>query len=147
MVISLQRVTLEDATTLLEIEKTTAGLKTYSGYFTEEEIKNYINNDIVYFIKKNDEIVGSISYEINDEEHAYESGLVIKPEFQGRGLAKQALAKLLEELSKFKVVDLAVHPDNISALKLYESFGFVIKERKENFFGDGEPRLIMVLEK
>lgn len=145
--ISLQRVTLEDVQALLEIEKTTMGLKTYSGYFTEEEIKNYINNDIVYFIKKNDEIVGSISYEIKDEGHAYESGLVVKPEFQGQGLAKQALAKLLEELSKFKLVDLAVHPDNVSAIKLYESAGFVIKERKENFFGDGEPRLIMVLER
>ena len=50
MSLNLQRVTLKDAQTLLEIEKTTKGLKTYFGYFTEEEIKNYINNDIVYFI-------------------------------------------------------------------------------------------------
>ncbi len=145
--INLQRVTLEDAQALLEIEKTTMGLKTYSGYFTEEEIKNYINSNVVYFIKKNDKIVGSISYEIKDEGHARESGFVIKPEFQGQGLARKALAKLLEELSRFKLVDLAVHPENISALRLYESFGFVVKDRKDNYYGDGEPRLIMVLEK
>ncbi len=52
MPISLQRATLEDVQMLLEIEKTTKGLKTYSGYFTEEEIKNYINNDVVYLIKQ-----------------------------------------------------------------------------------------------
>jgi ribosomal protein S18 acetylase RimI-like enzyme len=147
MSLSLQRVTLEEAQTLLEIEKTTRGLKTYFGYFTEEEIKNYISNDIVYFIKKDDEIVGSISYEIKSEERAYLSGLVIKPEFQGQGLAKQALTRLLEELNRFKVIDLAVHPDNISALKLYESLGFVVKDRKESYYSDGEPRLILVLEK
>jgi len=38
MSLNLQRVTLKDAQTLLEIEKTTKGLKTYFGYFTEEEI-------------------------------------------------------------------------------------------------------------
>lgn len=147
MSINFQKATLEDISALLEIEKTTMGLKTYSGYFTEEEIKYYIKNDVVYFIKKNDEIVGSISYEIKGERHVYLSGLVIKPAFQGQGLAKQAIAKLLEELDRFKVIDLAVHPDNLSAVKLYESFGFVVKDRKEDFFGDGESRLIMVLEK
>lgn len=146
MSINLQRATLQDVQVLLEIEKTTEGLKTYSGYFTEEEMKNHIINNVVYLIKKDDEIIGSISYRIKDEEHAYESGLVVKPEFQGQGLAKQALAKLLEELKDYKFIDLTVHPDNISALNIYKSFGFTIKERKENFYGDGEPRLIMVLE-
>ena len=144
--IKLQRATLDDVQTLLEIEKTTIGIKTYSGYFTEEEIKDYIKNTVVYLIKKGNDIAGSISYEIKDENHADLSGLVIKPEFQKQGLAKKALAKLLEELNKFKLIDLVVHPDNVSALKLYESFGFVVKCRKENFYGDGEPRLVMVLE-
>lgn len=147
MLLSLQKATMEDVQTLLGIEKTTIGLKTYSGYFTEKEIKEYLDNSVVYLIKKDYKIVGSISYEIKDENHAYLSGLVIKPEFHKQGLAKQALVKLLEKLNGFKVIDLVVHPDNVSALKLYKSFGFVVKDRKENFYGDGEPRLIMVLEK
>ena len=75
------------------------------------------------------------------------SGLVIRPEFQRQGLAKQALGKLFEELKGYELVDLVVHPENSSALNLYKSFGFVVKERIENYYGDGEPRLRMVLEK
>lgn len=69
------------------------------------------------------------------------------PKFQGQRLAKLAMAKLLKELENYKIVDLVVHPENITAIKLYELFGFIIKDRKENYYGDGEPRLIMVLEK
>ena len=147
MPIEFQRVTIKDAQTLLDIEKTATSLKTYSAYLTGEEIRNYINNDIVYLIKKNGEIVGSISYEIKDKNHAYLSGLIIKPEFQRQRLAKQALKKLLNKLKNFKIIDLVVHPDNVFALKPYKSFGFIVKNRKENYYDDGEPRLIMVLKK
>lgn len=145
--ISFQRVILEDIQILLDIEKTAAGLKTYSIYTTEKEITDYINNNVVYFIKNNDKIVGSISYKIKDKNHIYQSGLILKPEFQKQGLAKYAMAKLLEEVKDYRIINLVVHPDNISAIKLYESFGFIIKNRKENYYNDDEPRLVMVLEK
>ena len=147
MPIEFKRTTQEDVQTLLNIKKTTIGLKTYSGYYKEEEIRKYISNDIVYLIEKNGTTAGNISYEIKGDNHAYMSGLVIKPEFQGQGLAKQAMLKLLEELQNFKKVDLVVHPDNKSAIKLYKSVGFVEIERKENFYDDGEPRLVFVLNK
>lgn len=140
----LVRATNKDIQTLLEIEKTAKGLKTYSGYFTEEGIKEWLDSDIMYLIKKEEIIVGSISYEVKDEKHAYISGLIIKPEFQKQGLAKKATTKLLEELKNYKKIDLVTHPDNVNAVKLYKSLGFVEKDRKENFFGDGEPRIIMV---
>lgn len=142
----LVRATIKDIQTLLEIEKATIGLKIYSGYFNEKEIKEWISGDIIYLIKNESTIVGSISYEINNENHAHISGLVIRPEFQKQGLVKQAMALLLDELKIFKHLSLAVHPDN-HAVKLYESFGFVIESRKENYFGDGEPRLIMIKNK
>lgn len=139
----LIRATIKDIQTLLEIEKTTIGLKVYSGYFTEEEVEGYVKDSIVYLIKNNDDIVGSISYDIIDSNHADFSGLVIKPEFQKQGLARKAMKLLFEKLKNYKKLSLVVHPDN-HALKLYESFGFVQESRKENYFGDGEPRLIMV---
>lgn len=40
-------------------------------------------------------------------------------------------------------MELAVHPDNQIALRLYASLGFEIKSRQENYFGDGEPRLLL----
>ena len=138
----LIRATIKDVQTLLEVEKTTIGLKVYSGYFTKEEVEGYVKDSIVYLIKNNDNIVGSISYDVIDSNHADVSGLVIKPEFQKQGLAKKAMELLFEELKNYKKLSLVVHPDN-HALKLYKSFGFIEELRKENYFGDGEPRLIM----
>ncbi|HRZ34044.1 MAG TPA: GNAT family N-acetyltransferase [Candidatus Moranbacteria bacterium] len=143
----LIKATNKDVQVLLEIEKTTIGLKTYSGYFQEEEIKKWISNDIVYIIKNDGKIIGSIAYEIKNNDHAYISGLVIKPEFRKQGLAKKATVKLLEELKNYKKIDLVTHPDNVDAVKLYESLGFIEFGRKENFFGDGESRIIMVKNK
>ena len=111
--------------------------------FNEEEVEGYVKNSIVYLIKNNDDIVGSISYDVIDSNHADISGLVIKPQFQKQGLARRAMELLLEKLKNYKKLSLCVHPDN-HARKLYESFGFQVESRKENYYGDGEPRLIMI---
>ena len=150
MLIILKRATVDDALILLEIEKTTIGQKTYSGYFTEEhfteeKIRSYINESVIYLIKKDNLVVGNISYEIKSENCAYISDLVIKPEFQKQGVAREAMRKILEELKGYKKIDIVVHPDNVGAVKLYKSFGFIEEARKENYYGDGEPRLIFEL--
>ncbi|MFA7319631.1 MAG: GNAT family N-acetyltransferase [Parcubacteria group bacterium] len=138
----LQRATIEDIQALLEIEKTTIGVKTYSRWRDEKEMKERLDSEVVYLIENDGVTVGSISYEIKNENHADISALVVKPEFQRQGLAKQAMELLLEELKNFKKLTLEVHPDNHS-VKLYESFGFVTESRQENYY-DGEPRLIMI---
>jgi ribosomal-protein-alanine N-acetyltransferase len=99
----------------------------------------------VYLIKEGDETVGGISYEMKTSDHAYIDGLVIKPQYQGRGLGRAATVKILDELKDVPLIDLVTHPENERAIKLYESLGFVIGERKENYFGDGEPRIVMTL--
>ncbi len=139
----LIRATTRDIQILLAIEKTTIGLKLYSGYFTEKEVEEYVKNSVVYLIKNDNDIVGSISYDVMDSDHADISGLVVKPEFQKQGMARMAMELLFEKLKDYKKLSLCVHPDN-HARKLYESFGFKMESRKENHFGDGEPRLIMV---
>ena len=53
---------------------------------------------------------------------------------------KQFIAKV----SGASKIWLVTHPEN-KAVKFYESFGFKITERKENYFGDGTPRVKMVL--
>ncbi|MDP1845715.1 MAG: N-acetyltransferase [Candidatus Moranbacteria bacterium] len=98
-------------------------------------------------ILKENILVGIISYKIRDKDHVYIGGLIIKPEFQKQGLGKQVMEKLLEELKDYKELDLVVHPENFSAIKLYKSLGFIEKSRLENHYGDGEPRLLLVLER
>ncbi len=106
-----------------------------------------IANNVVYLVCDADRIVGSVMYEMKASDHAYLSGLVIKPDAQGRGIGKRAMMKVLEELRDVPLIDLVTHPDNDRAIKLYEALGFTISERIENYFGDGEPRVRMILDK
>lgn len=86
-----------------------------------------------------------MSYEIKSEDNVYISGLLILPQFQRQGIAKESMKFMLEEIGKRKRIDLVTHPDNFKAIKLYELLGFKIEARKENYFGDGEPRVVMSL--
>ena len=106
-----------------------------------------LENNFVYLIDHNNTTVGRISYEMPEPDHAEINGLVIDPEFQGQGFAREALAQVLEKLQGVKRVDLTVHPDNVAAVSLYLSLGFVTESRIENYFGDGQPRLMLVLDK
>lgn len=146
MELSYKRATLEDIPILLAIENTAVGLKTYSTMLEESQWIEAISNGPIYIIEKDGKVVGDMSYEIKSEGNAYISGLLIVPEFQGQGIAKEAMKFMLTEISGSKRIDLATHPDNFKAIKLYESLGFSIESRKENYFGDGEPRVIMALQ-
>lgn len=138
----LGRATIEDIQTLLEIEETASGSRVYSRWCDKKEMKERLDTEVVYLIKDDGAVTGSISYEIKNDEHADISALVVKPEFQRRGLARKAMELIMEELKSFQKITLEVHPDNHS-VKLYESFGFAVESRQENYY-DGEPRLIMV---
>lgn len=50
---------------------------------------------------------------------------------------------ILEKCKGADRVDLVTHPENRSALELYSSLGFKVEARQENYFGDGEPRLVL----
>ncbi|MDD4902625.1 MAG: GNAT family N-acetyltransferase [Patescibacteria group bacterium] len=141
--INLKRATLSDVDIFLSLEKSVAHLKTYSAIIEKDEVKKEIENNIVYLIKAGDSIVGSIEYKMEDDDTAYFSGLVVSPDFQGKGIAREAIKQVLEIIGEDKKIHLVTHPDNIPAVKLYLSFGFIIGERKDNYFGDGEPRIVM----
>ncbi len=147
MLINLKKAGLDDIPKLLEIEKSVAGTKIYSAMLNENEWRDEIQNNTVYVVEKGDEVVGSISYEKKSEDHIYISGLTIDPSFQNQGIARQAMKIILDKLKDINRIDLVVHPNNYPALKLYQSLGFAIESRQENYFGDGEPRLVLVLKK
>src|SRR3989344_2205320 len=145
MQVSLKKATNADIADLIDIERSVSGLKIYSPMLTEDEWLVALDIGAVYLIDVDGVVVGNVSYEKKDEGYVRISGLVVEPHFQNRGIGRQAIEKVLEELKDAKKIDLDVHPENTKALKLYESLGFVAKTRKENFYGDGEPRLILIL--
>lgn len=143
--IALVRAGKADMPAYMEIERSVAGQRIYSAMLTEEEVEAEFEKVVVYMIKRGDEVIGSASYEIKNPDHAYIDGLAIKPEHQGRGAGTLAMRKMLEELQGYKVVDLVTHPENSRAIALYQSLGFELGERIENYFNDGEPRVRMTL--
>lgn len=145
--INLQAASLLDIQKIIEIQKSVSGNKTYSATLTEEEWQEEFKKVKIFLIKNKDNIIGEVSYEIKAPEHAYIDDLVIKPEFQGKGFAKKAMEQIMEELRIYEKIDLVTHPENKRAIELYELLGFKIEKQVENYFGDGEPRVVMVFEK
>ena len=145
MELTYKKVSIVDIPTLLMIEKSIEVSKTYSAMLEENEWIKAIKDGPVYIIEKNKKVVGNVMYEMKSSDHAYISGIVILPEFQGQGLARKTMSFLLKEIGSVKRIDLVTHPDNTKAINLYESLGFKIESREEDYFGDGEPRVVMVL--
>lgn len=147
MLIHLTKADNADIEELIGLEKSVAGTNIYVPMLTEDEWMVALEIGVVYLIMQGSVAVGNISYENKGKDRVHISGLVIGPQFQGQGIGRQALIKVLEELQDVKRIDLEIHPDNEKALALYQSFGFKVESRKENFYGDGQPRLILTLEK
>ncbi|MCH2226136.1 MAG: GNAT family N-acetyltransferase [Candidatus Caenarcaniphilales bacterium] len=60
----------------------------------------------------------------------------IRKDFQGKGLGKKFLKKLIDDLKHegFLRIQLTVEADNDRAIKLYQSLGFEVEGRMKNWF-------------
>jgi ribosomal protein S18 acetylase RimI-like enzyme len=141
---TLRRATPADKEVYFALEKSVDGSKMYHALLKDDEILDEIAKSVTYLILKDDEVVGSISYEIKSLAHADIDGFLVDPRFQGQGIGREAMRILLEELRAYESVSLVTHPENTRALQIYLSFGFVINSWKDNYFGDGEPRIGLV---
>ena len=144
LVVTLKPATLADVDTLLELSRKVSDSQVYlTGTSREDEIHE-LQKTTTYLIEKDGVVVGRVAYVIKSPEHAYLSDLVIDPTYQGRGLGRDALMRVLKELEHNERIDVVTHPDNSAALQLYLSLGFQVESRKEDYYGDGEPRLVLV---
>lgn len=140
--ILLKRATLKNIKEVTALEKL-ASSRTYSGRTTEDEVKNFIKNQFVFLIMYQEKVVGLVAYKIT-KKTVHFNGLVINPKFRRLGFAKQTLLLVLRKVSQYPRIELVVHPHNNPALALYLSLNFIIDSWKNNYFGDGEPRLMLI---
>ncbi|MFA5747280.1 MAG: GNAT family N-acetyltransferase [Candidatus Paceibacterota bacterium] len=147
MKIELKRAVIADIDKFLGLEKLAAGTPIYSAMTDKEDAFNEISKNTVYFIEKDGETVGNISYEIKESKTAYISGLMVDPRFQGQGIGKQAMAMIIEELKDMEKIELVTHPRNTKALMMYLPLGFEIDKWIDNYFGDGDPRVSLAKKK
>ena len=141
--ITLRKATPADIPAFIELEESVSHTNTYSAAVTEEEWIDSLKKEKVFAIEVSGHLVGDLTYEYKSPQHVYISGIVIVPEFQGKGIGGQVLGGLMEKFRDIQRVDLKTHPENEKALKLYQRHGFKIESQEENPFGDGERRVIM----
>lgn len=73
-------------------------------------------------------IAGLHVQKIVRQRHSATLGIMVHKEFQGRGIGAQLMHTLIDLADNWLIlmrVDLTVYPDNESAIRLYEKFGFV----------------------
>jgi len=103
-------------------------------YPTEIDINYDLQNDLLYLLKCGDEYIGAASFvgenELDDmkcrksREAREIARVVIKKEYQGRGLARILVNKMLDEARQ--TIHIAVAKRNIPAYKAYISCGFAV---------------------
>lgn len=147
MELSFKKLTEDDWKTTTSIEKAVADEKTFKAFTEENEAREYLRKSNVFLVTLDKEPIGTVSYELKDKDRAYIDALTILPEYQGKGYASKVLEWLLIKLKGIKKVDLVTHPHNSKAISIYLKHGFVIEGWKDNYFGDGEPRIELVLTK
>ncbi len=137
--------TLEDkdiiASFLKKAEETSGGK-----FSADEELKDlpsYITDNEAFLILGNGTPVGLVTYSYTEPERAYINDLVIHPEHQGKKIGKTAMKWVLDRLENIKHVDLVTHPHNTVAIILYSKNGFKVSGWKDDYYGDGEPRIYM----
>ncbi len=145
--VTLERaeLTAEDVAAFIAIEKSAEGLRTFSAMTEESEVRESIETETVQFIKVADKPIGSITYVRATPEHAHVSGLVVRPEYRRQSIGRRAMEMVLESLKSVPIIDLVTHPENTRAIALYESLGFQKGAVRDDYFGDGEPHITMVL--
>ena len=109
----------------------------------EEEFIEALGKRKIYLIECQNEIIGHISYEKRSDGSIYFHGFAIVPEYQGKGFARKAVELIRGEVEVAFKIDMVTHPDNYKAIALYRSIGFKIVGQKENYFGDGQPHVIL----
>lgn len=81
-----------------------------------------------------------------DEAHVLT--IAVRPEWRGQGIGRWLLLHLLAEARQegCDSVVLEVRPSNEAALRLYESLGFVMINRRKRYYPDKEDALVLMLE-
>lgn len=105
------------------------------------EQRDYLYGSDVYILYDKDEPVGFLAFK-KENDGIEVKAIVVTPEKQGKGYGR-AMMKNLIEFTAGNTLRLVTHPKNTSAITYYLKSGFEIYGWKDNYYGDGEPRLLL----
>ncbi|MEV0767764.1 GNAT family N-acetyltransferase [Nocardia salmonicida] len=94
-----------------------------------------------------DNVVGYALTIMGEGARAWLISLAVSPDRRGRGYGHGLLQRSVQvclERGDVEEVWLTVDPQNVSAYTLFADFGFVLREHDEQYFGDKEPRDVLI---
>ena len=144
--IQFLQATANESETFIALQERSTDLKLCGPVGGLEDALREITENILYLLRTHDGVVGSVAYRVRPDGSVYISSMVVDSEHRRRGFARAAMSYILELNKDAPRIDLVTHPENERALRLYLSLGFKIESRRENYFGDGEPRLVLAKE-
>ncbi|SDF80187.1 GNAT family N-acetyltransferase [Sporomusa acidovorans] len=131
---------------LVQLETEAFGI----GGLNEWHLVPFIRHGRVFITRQNQEVVGSIQYMLDWENHrkAYLMGVSIDKRLRGQELGTKFMKKSLQILAgeNIEEVELTVDPRNAAAIRVYENkLGFTTVDARNNEYGQGENRLVMTI--
>ncbi|HTX49784.1 MAG TPA: N-acetyltransferase, partial [Caulobacteraceae bacterium] len=133
-----------DVDRLAAHEQRVADPKLYGPPLDRDACAREIAHNALYFVEKDGSLAATAAWKLRDDGSAYLCNIAVDPDFRRRGIARAATLFLLEEAKGCARIDLVTHPENAAAIALYHSLGFAIQSHEEDYFGDGEPRVVML---
>ena len=138
-----EQATEADVEAFIALERIAGDPKTYGPILDIEAAREEIRSNTLYFITIGAVVVGTAAYRKGRDGSIYISNVAVDPAYRRRGIARKAMLFILDKNKGAHRFDLVTHPENEGALRLYMSLGFGVESRQENYFGDGEPRLVL----
>ncbi|MBP7769134.1 GNAT family N-acetyltransferase [Candidatus Saccharibacteria bacterium] len=139
--------TPQDLDLLFSIEQA-AFSRPFDNAFNEVDILGMISrantgDGVFMLVQYYEEAAGYYSLLSLGDELIELEALAILPRFQGQGFGKLVMEHIIKEVSFKADLQLTVHPKNVAGLILYLKNGFIPIGYKEDYYGDGQPRLLM----
>jgi ribosomal protein S18 acetylase RimI-like enzyme len=142
--LTYRRASEADVDRLLALEADVGEPKLYGPITSQAAALKEIRDNVLYFLILGQTVVGTAAYRIGEDGSSIHiSNVAVAPAYRRRGIARAAMTLIMDQNKGARRLDLVTHPENEKALDLYFSLGFRIESRRENHFGDGEPRLVL----
>jgi ribosomal protein S18 acetylase RimI-like enzyme len=140
---TFRRAAAGDAGLIVAFETEVTNRKLYGRPLDHEAALSEIGGNQCHLLFVDERLVATGAFRWREDASVYLSNIAVLPGMRRQGLGREMLNHLLSFCADADTVDLAVHPDNLPAIALYTAARFSPIYVKDDFFGDGEPRLIM----
>lgn len=138
----LRRATLNDAKEIARLER-----EIFESGWTLENVEDMLKGDSYAVVEDlNGEIIGYASYYIHIDEGDI-NNIAVAEKYRKQGVGKALVTALLQD-AKARGINklfLEVRANNLSAIRLYESFNFKQISVRKKYYSDGQDALIYQL--